>query len=81
MATHPIWRSRLVFVTSTFLDLHAERDHLRKWSSRPSRNASAPAFIDRPPLGVTTDEARDPGQRELLILKAASTRSGAAAPS
>ncbi len=29
MTTTAIWQSRPLFITSTFQDLHAERDHLR----------------------------------------------------
>jgi hypothetical protein len=31
MTTAPIWKSRPVFITSTFQDMQAERDHLRKF--------------------------------------------------
>ena len=27
-----IWKARPIFISSTFRDMHAERDHLNRWS-------------------------------------------------
>jgi hypothetical protein len=47
-----IWQARPVFVTSTFLDMHAERDYLRctPESPTPARSPSVAraAVVDAP---------------------------------
>lgn len=46
MTATAFWRNRPIFISSTFRNMHAERDHLRQWvfpelaerlAARPSR--------------------------------------------
>ena len=73
MATFAIWEPRPVFVTSTFRDFHAERDHLRDYVFPALEERLRERFRYFEPidlrLGVKTEEAQDPAARELLILK------------
>ena len=67
------WQSRPVFVTSTFRDMHAERDHLHNFVFPELEKRLRERFHYLDPidlrLGVETAEAEDPAARELLILK------------
>jgi len=67
------WRSRPVFVTSTFRDMHAERDHLRDFvfpelaeRLRARRHEIEPIDLRWGVETVSVDDERD---KELLVLK------------
>jgi hypothetical protein len=68
-----VWRSRPIFVTSTFQDMQAERDHLmlhvfpaiEEWLVSRHRHLE---WVDLR-VGVARACAADEGKRELLVLK------------
>ncbi|MBM3791808.1 MAG: DUF4062 domain-containing protein, partial [Acidobacteria bacterium] len=67
------WRTRPVFISSTFRDMHAERDWLRhhvfprlEEKLRERRHTFEPIDLR---VGVETAEAGSEGARELLVLK------------
>jgi tetratricopeptide (TPR) repeat protein len=69
----PQWRSRPIFISSTFRDMQAERDHLRNFvlpqleeDLRRRRHHLEPLDLRQ---GVETGEAASEDQRELLVLK------------
>ena len=77
-----VWRSRPVFITSTFRDLHAERDYLHRGGlprlGRAPQGPVPPPGAGGPALGggdphqeepVDADEDARQQARELLILK------------
>ena len=73
MTNAPIWKSRPVFITSTFQDMQAERDHLRKfvfpapeeWLLTKRRHLE---WIDLR-VGVASASAENEEARELMVLK------------
>jgi tetratricopeptide (TPR) repeat protein len=73
MDAAPPWRTRPVFISSTFKDMHAERDYLRhhvfprlEEKLRDRRHTLEPIDLR---LGVETAEAGSEEARELLVLK------------
>jgi hypothetical protein len=73
LETFVTWQSRPVFITSTFQDMHAERDFLREHVFPELEERLRERFHYLEPidlrLGVETIDATDAGARELLILK------------
>ncbi len=73
MQTYAIWRSRPVFVTSTFRDMQAERDWLRDHVFPVLEERLRARFHHLEPIdlrwGVDTAKVTDEQQRELLVLK------------
>ena len=68
-----MWRARPVFVSSTFLDMQAERDYLRtrvfpELEERLRARRQHLEWVDLR-LGVATAAQRDEGVRELHVLK------------
>lgn len=73
MPTSIAWSIRPVFITSTFRDMHAERDHLHsvvfpELEERLRERFHHPEPIDLR-LGVETVSVNDQNARELLVLK------------
>lgn len=72
-ASIPQWRSRPIFISSTFRDMQAERDHLRNFvfpkleeQLRKRRQHLEPIDLRQ---GVQTNEATSEEEREQLVLK------------
>jgi tetratricopeptide (TPR) repeat protein len=73
MTSAPIWKSRPVFITSTFQDMQAERDYLRthvfpsleEWLLKTRRHLE---WIDLR-VGVASATAKAEEERELHVLK------------
>jgi hypothetical protein len=73
MATGAFWRSQSIFLTSTFRDMHAERDHLRnhvfpELQERMRERRHHLEFVDLR-WGVDTVTAADEDHKELEVLK------------
>ena len=71
--TRQVWKSRPIFISSTFKDMHAERDWLRNYvfprlaeELRARRHHLEPIDLR---LGVETTTAGTEEERELLVLK------------
>jgi len=73
MAEPPVWRTRPVFVTSTFRDTHAERDWLRHrvLPELEERLRARRCHLEAIDLrwGVDTADAREEEAKQLLVLK------------
>src|SRR3990172_1533574 len=73
MSRSGIWRSRPVFITSTFLDMHAERDVLRNlvFPELEERLRRRRCYLEPIDLrwGVDTGSAGEEHARELFVLK------------
>ena len=67
------WKSRPLFVSSTFADMHAERDHLRVHAFDVLREQLLERFHNLETIdlrqGVETAQQGDEGERELKVLK------------
>jgi hypothetical protein len=70
---HQTWRSRPIFLSSTFRDMHAERDYLRThvFSELEERLRERSHYLETIDLrqGVETAGERDVGQREMKVLR------------
>src|SRR5207247_1394507 len=67
------WKSRPIFISSTFRDMHAERDHLRhhvfpRLEEELLKRRHHLEWIDLR-QGVQSGEAATEEQRELIVLK------------
>jgi hypothetical protein len=73
MPQFAIWQSRPVFVTSTFRDMQAERDHLRNHVFPVLEERLRRRFHFLEPIdlrwGVETVALADQQSKELLVLK------------
>jgi hypothetical protein len=73
MATQAVWHSRPVFVSSTFRDMQAERDHLVRFVFPALEERLWERFHHLEPIdlrwGVETATATDRESRDLLVLK------------
>jgi len=73
MAPHAIWRSRPIFITSTFRDFHAERDYLHRVVFPELEERLKARFHHLEPIdlrwGVETKTLEEQQVKELLILK------------
>jgi hypothetical protein len=69
----PMWRARPVFISSTFLDMQAERDHLRThvFPALEERLKARRHFLEWVDLrlGVAAGAEADEASRELKVLK------------
>ncbi len=73
MATTPAWHTRPIFITSTFRDMHAERDYLRthvflelEERLKARRTHLEPIDLRWGVETITTDEEH---AKEMLVLK------------
>lgn len=73
MPTAPLWKTRPIFITSTFRDMHAERDYLRNHvfpvleeRLRERRHRLEPIDLR---WGIDTVSIDDEHAKELLVLK------------
>ena len=68
-----MWRARPVFISSTFVDMQAERDHLRAivFPALEERLRARRHYLEWVDLrvGVATASQRDEHLRELHVLK------------
>jgi tetratricopeptide (TPR) repeat protein len=73
MTSRPIWKTRPVFITSTFRDMQAERDHLRAHVFPELEERLRERFCHLEPIdlrwGVETRSAGDEHMRDVLVLK------------
>ena len=73
MSTQAVWRSRPVFITSTFRDMHAERDWLRTrvFPELEERLRERRHYLEPIDLrwGVETVSVAEEEAKELLVLK------------
>ena len=73
MPDTPIWRTRPIFITSTFRDMHAERDYLRThvFPELEERLRERRCYLEPIDLrwGIETTDAAEEQARQLQILK------------
>ncbi len=73
MPSSPLWHSRSVFITSTFLDMQEERDHLRNHVFPVLEERLRARFSHLEPIdlrwGVETISEGEEQAKELLVLK------------
>ncbi len=73
MDTFAVWKSRPVFVTSTFRDMQAERDHLHKYVFPELEERLKARFHHLEPIdlrwGVDTASEADEEAKQRLMLK------------
>jgi len=73
MESYAVWRSRPVFVTSTFRDMQAERDHLHNHVFPELEERLRERFHNLEPIdlrwGVETVSVDEERSKELLVLK------------
>ena len=73
MEPYSMWRSRPVFITSTFRDMHAERDYLHSRVFPELGERLRERFHHLDPIdlrwGVETVSVDDQRSKELLVLK------------
>lgn len=73
METYAVWKSRPVFVTSTFRDMQAERDHLHRFVFPELEERLKARFHHLEPIdlrwGVDTASEADEEAKQRLVLK------------
>jgi len=82
--SYPIWKSRPVFISSTFLDMHAERDHMQNHVFPVLEERLKERFHHLEPIdlrwGVETRSADERQAKELLVLKVCLAEIGRSRP-
>ena len=73
MESFAVWKSRPVFISSTFRDMNAERDYLRDWVFPKLEERLRERFHHLEPIdlrwGVETKSVEEQHAKELLVLK------------